>query len=82
MGEGMTNGWGSKKKGAGGRGKLGKTKIGTTKRARRTPASAVQHQDLRYPVHGDPNQEMLCKWIAAADGYECRQVKKGGDWEP
>jgi uncharacterized protein YozE (UPF0346 family) len=72
----MTNGWGSKKKAGV---KHRKTKAGA-KRVGRTRNPA--YQDQRFPVHDDPDSEIVCKWIAASGGYQCRQVKKGRDWTP
>jgi hypothetical protein len=41
---------------------------------------AANHPDTRYPVHNDPNHEIVCKWIGGRT--QCRQVPTGGDWTP
>ena len=56
-------------------------KEGTRKSVPKSLAIAG-HPDQRLPVHGDPDHEILCKWIAASNGYQCRQVPTGGDWDP
>jgi hypothetical protein len=38
------------------------------------------HSDLRFTVEGNPSQEIVCKWNAAANDFVCRVVEKGGDW--
>jgi hypothetical protein len=39
------------------------------------------HPDKRLPIHGDPDHEIVCKWIVALNQYQCRQVPTGGDWQ-
>jgi hypothetical protein len=36
--------------------------------------------DRRFPVHGDPYHEIVCKCVRGA--WVCRQVPTGGDWSP
>jgi hypothetical protein len=50
--------------------------------AARALTAAAGKPDKRLPVHGDPNHEILCKWITAINQYQCRQVPTGGDWNP
>jgi hypothetical protein len=47
-------------------------------RVRLVRALTAQHEDQRYPVHGDPDHEIVCKWIDSE--WQCRQVPTGGDW--
>lgn len=51
-------------------------------RKRRTMAgvAAGGHPDKRLPINGDEYHELLCKWDAAANQYDCRQVPIGGNW--
>jgi hypothetical protein len=36
--------------------------------------------DRRFPVHGDPSHEIVCKCVSG--NWQCRQVPAGGDWSP
>jgi hypothetical protein len=40
--------------------------------------AAGGHPDQRFPVHNDPNHEILCKWVG--NRTVCKQVPTGGDW--
>lgn len=60
------------------------TKSKTVKKKSLVAARAMRagHPDKRLPVHGDPDHEILCKWIVDLNEYQCRQVPTGGDWQP
>jgi hypothetical protein len=38
------------------------------------------HPDHRLPLVDDDTHEMLCKWDAQSNEYQCQKVAKGGDW--
>jgi hypothetical protein len=38
------------------------------------------HPPHRLPLVDDPTHEMLCKWDAQSNEYQCKKVAKGGDW--
>jgi hypothetical protein len=57
-------------------------KKGVKKAAKKMALGGAGHPDKRLPVSGDPDHEIVCKWIDDSTGYECRQVPTGGDWNP
>lgn len=39
---------------------------------------APRHPEKRYPVSGDDDHEIICRWIGGQT--QCKQVPTGGQW--